>query len=128
MIKAIIIDDEVNCIDVLKYELNRIDEDVDIVAEFNDPKKALESISDIEHDIIFLDIEMPRMNAFQFLDALPNIKSHIIFTTAYDHYALKAFRYYAVDYLLKPISSEDLQESIERSISHKRALEKQMIG
>ena len=55
------------------------------------------------------------MNSLQFLDSIPNIQAHIIFTTAYDHYALKAFRYYAVDYSLKPISREQLEEVLERT-------------
>jgi len=127
MIKAIILDDEINCINVLKYELGRIKDDIEIVGEFSDSLKALKEIPNIDYDIIFLDIEMPRMNAFQFLDALPEVASNVIFTTAYDHYALKAFRYYAIDYLLKPISGEELQESISRSSHSKRGLEKKMI-
>lgn len=127
MIKAIILDDEINCIDVLKYELRRLQEDIEIVGEFSDALVALKEIPTIDYDIIFLDIEMPRMNAFQFLDALPNIATNVIFTTAYDHYALKAFRYYAIDYLLKPISGDELQEAMSRSVRAKRGLEKQMI-
>lgn len=127
MIKAVILDDELNCIEVLNYELNRMSDKVDVVATFQDPVEALKNIEDIEHDLIFLDIEMPRLNAFQFLDALPNISSKIIFTTAYDHYALKAFKYYAVDYLLKPVSSEDLQEAIERLDKKEPKLQKNMI-
>ena len=127
MIKAIILDDEINCIDVLKYELGRLKEDIDIVGEFCDPQEALNKIPELDFDIIFLDIEMPRMNAFQFLDSLPDIDSNIIFTTAYDHYALKAFRYYAIDYLLKPISKEDLHDAISRCSHYKRKLEKNMI-
>lgn len=127
MIKAIILDDEINCIKVLKYELGRLEEEIEIVGEFNDALIALEEVPKMDYDIIFLDIEMPRMNAFQFLDALPEIASNVIFTTAYDHYALKAFRYYAIDYLLKPISGEELRESISRSSLLKRGLEKKMI-
>jgi two-component system LytT family response regulator len=128
MIKVIIIDDEINCINVLKYELNRLNEDLEIVAEYSDPNIALQNISDVDHDILFLDIEMPRMNAFQFLDALPGLRSNIIFTTAYDHYAMKAFRYYALDYLLKPISNEDLKDALTRSMQFNRGVEKDIIN
>ena len=128
MIKAIILDDEVNCISVLKYELKRITIDIEIVAEYSDPLVAKEEIQSIDHDILFLDIEMPRMNAFQFLDSMIDLKSNIIFTTAYDHYALKAFRYYAIDYLLKPAAKEDLEEAVQRSIQHKRGVERNLIS
>ncbi|MDF1695285.1 MAG: LytTR family DNA-binding domain-containing protein [Saprospiraceae bacterium] len=127
MLKAVILDDELNCIEVLKYELNKMGDKVQVTASFQDPVEALKNIEDIEHDVIFLDIEMPRLNAFQFLDALPDIKSKIIFTTAYDHYALKAFRYYAVDYLLKPISGDDLAEALDRVHQTVPKMEKTMI-
>lgn len=128
MTKAILLDDEQNCIDVLLYELNRLEEEVQVVATFTDPQEALEQIKDIDHDILFLDIEMPRMNAFQFLDEVGQLPSNVIFTTAYDHYALKAFRYYAMDYLLKPISHEELSEAIQRSRQQNIGVEKQLIN
>lgn len=128
MLKAIILDDEENCISVLKYELDRINIDIEIVAEYSQPEKALREIPQIEHDLLFLDIEMPRMNAFQFLDSIEDLQSSIIFTTAYDHYALKAFRYYAIDYLLKPISAEELEHAVQRSVKQKRSVERNLIN
>ncbi|MFT6338005.1 MAG: two-component system LytT family response regulator [Saprospiraceae bacterium] len=128
MIRAIIIDDEINCIEVLEYEIRRLNVEIEIVSTFSQPQKALIFLEKNTVDVIFLDIEMPRMNAFQFLDSIPNIQAHIIFTTAYDHYALKAFRYYAVDYLLKPISREQLEEALERTKERTQTFEKSMIN
>jgi two-component system LytT family response regulator len=128
MIRAIIIDDEINCIEVLEYEIRRLNVEIEIVSTFSQPQKALIFLEKNTVDVIFLDIEMPRMNAFQFLDSIPNIQAHIIFTTAYDHYALKAFRYYAVDYLLKPISREQLEEALERTKEKTQTFEKSMIN
>ncbi len=127
MIKAVIIDDEENCIEVLQYELKRNHPEVEIVASFSNSAKALEEIETLNADVVFLDIEMPRYNAFQFLDAVGKIDFQIIFTTAYDHYALKAFRYYAVDYLLKPIDNRSLKDSINRIKESKRPWQKQIL-
>ncbi|MFT4534749.1 MAG: two-component system LytT family response regulator [Saprospiraceae bacterium] len=128
MIRAIIIDDEINCIEVLLYEIGRLKVEIEIVSTFSQPQKALTFLEENTIDVIFLDIEMPRMNAFQFLDKIPDIQAHIIFTTAYDHYALKAFRYYAVDYLLKPISGEQLEEALEKTLEKTQTFEKSMIN
>lgn len=114
MTKVILLDDEINCIEVLMYELKRIEEPIEIVATFTDPSDALNKIPNLTFDILFLDIEMPEMNAFQFLDKLGPISAKIVFTTAYDQFALKAFRYYAIDYLLKPIASDELNDAVTR--------------
>lgn len=128
MIKAVIIDDEDNCIEVLQYELKRHHPEIDIVASFNDSSRALSTIEKLDVDVVFLDIEMPKYNAFQFLDALGKIDFQIIFTTAYDHYALKAFRYYAVDYLLKPIDNNSLKDAISRIKENKRPWQKHILN
>lgn len=127
MIKAIILDDEINCVQVLAYELGRIEEDVDVIATYTDPEKALELIPRESFDVLFLDIEMPGLNAFQFLDKLGPISAKIIFTTAYDQFALKAFRYYAVDYLLKPVSSDDLTDALSRIDQKSISMEKEVL-
>lgn len=125
--KVVILDDEKNCVEVLQYELNRLNFPIEIVETFTDPVRAFEQIQKIEFDVLFLDIEMPEMNAFEFLDKLGPIEAKVIFTTAYDHFALKAFRYYAVDYLLKPISKQDLEESLSRLESSSISIEKELL-
>lgn len=127
MIKAVIIDDEDNCLEVLQYEIKRNHPEIEIIACFNDSAKALSQIEALDADVVFLDIEMPKYNAFQFLDALGKIDFQIIFTTAYDHYALRAFRYYAVDYLLKPIDNKSLSDAIKRVSENKRPWQKQIL-
>ncbi|GLR16052.1 LytR/AlgR family response regulator transcription factor [Portibacter lacus] len=128
MLNAIIIDDELNCTEVLQYELNRLSDTVHILAMYNDPEIALVKLPAFDVDIVFLDIEMPGLNAFQLLDRLESIDFQIIFTTAYDHYALKAFRYYAVDYLLKPIDKDELSSAVDRVAHQKRVWEKRMLS
>ena len=65
-------------------------------------------------DLVFLDVEMPKMNGFEMLEQLPSINFHLIFTTSYDQYALKAIRFSAIDYLLKPIDREELKRAVEK--------------
>lgn len=112
--KAIIIDDEVHCSATLRYELEKMRDKVEIIGEYNDPKKALLEFDTSAVELIFLDIEMPRMNGFELLKQLPPGNWSVVFTTAYDEFALKAFQYSAIDYLLKPVSGEELERAIER--------------
>jgi two-component system LytT family response regulator len=112
--KAIIIDDEAHCSATLRYELEKMGDKVDIIGEYNDPKKALSEFNSDLVELIFLDIEMPRMNGFELLKQLPAGNWSVVFTTAYDEFALKAFQYSAIDYLLKPVSGEELERAIER--------------
>ncbi len=124
---CIILDDEKNCVEVLAFEIKKVKPEIEIVNTFTEPEDAIEYLEKHTVDIIFLDIEMPRMNAFQFLDKLNSLPANIIFTTAYDHYAIKAFRYYAVDYLLKPIERELLLLAINRAYENQRKLDKHII-
>jgi len=124
---CIILDDEKNCVEVLAYEIKKVRPNCQIVNQFTDAELALDFLHDHSADIIFLDIEMPIMNAFQFLDKLSEIPTNIIFTTAYDHYAIKAFRYYAIDYLLKPIERDLLANAIDRAFINHQKLEKKII-
>ena len=127
--RAVILDDEDNCIEVLQYELGRLkNKEIEVVKTFNDAEVALLEIPALNFDILFLDIEMPRLNAFQLLDKIESINFQIIFTTAYDHYALKAFRYYAVDYLLKPIDRSKLEEALFRIAEYQRRWQKEMLS
>lgn len=115
--KAIILDDETLCIKSLELEITKSFPELEIIATYNDPRNALNEIADKNCDILFLDIDMPWMNGFEFLEKSKNRDFAVIFTTAYNDYAIKAFRANAVDYLLKPIELYPLKESIEKAIS-----------
>jgi two-component system LytT family response regulator len=112
--KAVIIDDEVYCSDVIQILLTKYCPDVVIEKIFNDSLEALEYLSQHQPDLIFLDIEMPQLNGFDLIKKLGKITSRIIFTTAYDQYAIKAFRFNAIDYLLKPIDKSELISAIKK--------------
>lgn len=115
MINIILIDDEQPALDELEYLLKPYKE-LNIIAKFNEPKKALEYILLNEVDAIFLDISMPELDGFTMAEAIVRLRKppHIIFATAYDEYAIKAFEVNAVDYLLKPITEDRLQTTINR--------------
>jgi two-component system LytT family response regulator len=112
MIKAIIIDDEQNCIDSLVADLAKYCGNVEIAAKCASGKEGIIAIKKHKPRLIFLDVEMPWMNGFEMLEMLDHIDFCIIFTTAYDKFAAKAFRISAVDYLLKPVDAEDLKVAV----------------
>jgi two-component system LytT family response regulator len=114
MIKAIIVDDEFNAIKNLKWEIENFCDDIEVCDTFTDPKEAISAINYLKPDCVFLDIEMPQMDGFQLLQKLTFREFDLIITTAYDNYAIKAFKEHALDYLLKPIDSEDLLKSVKR--------------
>lgn len=114
MIKAVIIDDEYNAIKNLKWEIENFCDDVEVCDTFTNPIEAISAINYLKPNCVFLDIEMPEMDGFQLLNQLTFRDFDLIITTAYDNYAIKAFKEHAIDYLLKPIDSEDLEESISR--------------
>lgn len=115
MINIILVDDEQPALDELEFLLQAYDQ-VNIVAKFNEPKKALEYILLHEVDAIFLDISMPQLDGFTMAEAIIRLRKppHIIFATAYDDYAIKAFEVNAIDYLLKPITETRLVTTINR--------------
>lgn len=114
MFKAVIVDDEPKAIQSLTWELTNFNEDIEIVNTFTSPEKALLFLNDYEPDCLFLDIQMPSMDGFQFLDKLNNRDIAVVFTTAYDEFAIKALKREALDYLLKPIDSDDLTETLNK--------------
>ena len=121
MLKTIIIDDEPYCCEILAAMLEECCSDVEVIAICNNGVDGLSSIRRLSPDLVFLDVEMPRMNGFAMLEQLPSINFHLIFTTSYDQYALKAFRFSALDYLLKPIDREELQEAVQKVIQRLQA-------
>jgi two-component system LytT family response regulator len=116
MIKAIIVDDEPLCCSSLVMLLERYCPEVQVAGIYHSGDDALREIPEQQPEIVFLDIEMPGMNGFEMLEKLPSIKFEIIFTTSYDQYAIKAIRFSALDYLLKPVDREELQRAVQKVI------------
>lgn len=114
MINAIIVDDESNAIKNLTWEVEKFCQDVKIIDSFTDPREAVSAINYLKPDCVFLDVEMPEMDGFELLQKLHFRDFELIITSAYDQYAIKAFREHAVDYLMKPVDSDDLIDAIER--------------
>ncbi len=113
--KVIIVDDEPLARDRLK-QLLRKESEVDVVGEFGNGLEVLERFEDLRPDLMFLDIQMPEMDGFELLDQWPSDQLPlIVFTTAYDQYALRAFETHAIDYLLKPFKPKRLTESLQRA-------------
>ena len=112
--KAIIIDDEPYCCDILFAMLQSYCPDVEVVSICNNGMDALAAIRQHAPNLLFLDVEMPKMNGFEMLEQIPSINFHLIFTTSYDQYALKAIRFSAIDYLLKPIDREELIKAVQK--------------
>lgn len=115
MIKAIIIDDEPYCCEVLSTLLEKYCPGVTIEATCFSAAEAITAISAHSPQLVFLDIEMPHMNGFQLLERLPYIDFDLIFTTSYDQYAIKAIKFSALDYLLKPIDRGELQIAVRKA-------------
>lgn len=112
MIEIIIVDDEQHCTDVLATLIKKVSSDYHVKGIFNNPIDALAFIQENEFDLLFLDIEMPVINGFKLLDKILPINFDIIFTTAYDQYAIRAFQYSAINYLLKPISEKAIVSAL----------------
>lgn len=114
MIKAIIIDDELHCQETLSLLLNEFCPNVQITEQCRSAAKGLDAIEKHKPDLVFLDIEMPSMNGFEMLEQFTEIPFAIIFTTSYDQYAIKAIRFSALDYLLKPIDPNELIAAVKK--------------
>ena len=114
MIKAIIVDDEVHCLETLSLLLKEFCPEVQLIDQCRSAKKALEAIEKYKPGLVFLDIEMPTMNGFEMLEQFTEIQFAIIFTTSYDQYAIKAIRFSALDYLLKPIDPKELINAVKK--------------
>ncbi|MCX6325668.1 MAG: LytTR family transcriptional regulator DNA-binding domain-containing protein [Bacteroidia bacterium] len=113
-LRTIIIEDEAPARELLKHYLKDYNE-IELVAECPDGFAGLKSISEMKPDLVFLDIQMPKLTGFEMLEVLEE-RPEIIFTTAYDQFAIKAFELNAIDYLLKPFHKERLKESIDKAI------------
>lgn len=115
--RAIIVDDEKHCRDVLLLLLAKYCPDVTVEAVCTDGITALEAIERCHPELLFLDVEMPGMNGFELLEACERPTFSIIFTTAYNQYAIQAIRHCALDYLLKPLDKDELIRAVEKAAS-----------
>ena len=119
MIKAIIIDDEMHCRKTLGLLLKEYCPGVQVMEQCSDAETGLKAIDHFRPHLIFLDIEMPNGNGFEMLEQFCKIDFAVIFTTSYDQYAIKAFRFSALDYLLKPIEPKELIGAVHKVQSQK---------
>lgn len=114
-IKAVIIDDESKSIGSLTQLLKNNCPDVTVLETFTNPEEGIAYLKTHPADLLFLDIQMPGKTGFDVLEALTDVPLKVVFTTAYDHFAIKAIRYNALDYLMKPVAAAELVSAVERS-------------
>ena len=119
MIKALIVDDEIKARNVLKHYLENFVPEVTELRQAESVDAALQVLYVYQPDIIFLDIEMPHKNGFQLLMEIKDPSFDVIFTTAYNQYAIQAIRFSALDYLLKPVDPDELKGAVLRHIEKK---------
>jgi two-component system, LytTR family, response regulator len=119
-LKVIIIDDETSSRNTLRQKISKYCKELEVITECENGETGIEAIDRGQPDIVFLDVEMPRMNGFVMLQNIKNRDFELIFTTAYDHYAIQAIRYSALDYLVKPIDVEDLKAATARAIEKRK--------
>jgi two-component system LytT family response regulator len=125
-LKTVLIDDESHCLDTLSWQLETYCPAVEVVRSFSNPIEALKYLMYQDADIVFLDIEMPMLNGFELLNALPKKDFALIFTTAYDEFAIKAIKHRALDYLLKPIDRSELQTSVSVAALNRKDLKNKL--
>jgi two-component system LytT family response regulator len=112
-IRTLIIEDEAPAREILQHYLKEMPE-IEVVGEAQDGFSGLKTITELNPDLIFLDIQMPKLNGFEMLELIEE-RPEIIFTTAYDQFAIKAFELNVVDYLMKPFHKERLAEAVQKT-------------
>ncbi|HSK12167.1 MAG TPA: LytTR family DNA-binding domain-containing protein, partial [Phnomibacter sp.] len=115
-IRAILIDDELSGLSSLQEKLARHCPEVQVEKLCDNARAGIEAIETLKPDVVFLDIEMPVMNGFNMLQKIKERDFELIFVTAYDHYAIKAIRFSALDYLLKPVEIGELKDAVQRVV------------
>lgn len=123
MIKALIIDDERRALNVLKLLIERHLPEIQEVQTALGSAKGLAQIYAERPDLVFLDVEMPGMTGFELLEVVKDLAINVIFTTAYDQYAIRAIRFSAIDYLLKPIDLQELKSAVHKFLQRPHASE-----
>lgn len=119
MIKALLIDDEERAIDSLQLMIEKFIPEIDQIRSCSDARKCSQIIHDMKPDLVFLDVRMPYLSGFDILNSIPNKFFKVIFTTAYDEYAIQAIRFSALDYLLKPVDVDELINAVKRFMQSK---------
>jgi two-component system LytT family response regulator len=114
-IRALLIDDETAALENLQAKLNEFCVGVEIVGMATSALDGIKKVNELKPELIFLDVEMPHGNGFDVLQAINTEEVQVIFVTAFDHYAIKAIRFSAVDYLLKPINIDELIDAVDRA-------------
>jgi two-component system LytT family response regulator len=114
MIKALLVDDEKNALEMMEWLIRTYTPEVSIEATCTSALLAIDAIQKFNPDVVFLDIEMPMMNGFEMLEKIGKINFDVVFCTAYDQFAIKAFKYSALNYLLKPVDPDDLKSTVKR--------------
>jgi len=118
-LNAIIVDDEMDAIESLTWKINMYSPEINVIESFTNPEEAISAINYLKPHCVFLDIEMPQMDGFQLLSQLKYRDFDLIITTAYDNYAIQAFKENAVDYLLKPVDRDDLMKVAKKVFKSK---------
>lgn len=116
MIGGVIIDDETKSREVLKFLLNELEQKITVIGEANSVKTGKKLIEDMQPEVVFLDVEMLDGTGFNLLEELSEINFKLIFITAYDNYAIQAFKYSAIDYILKPVDTDELEDAVSRVV------------
>lgn len=128
MLNAVIIDDEEHCIKTLSWSLEQYcHKEVRVVGQFSDPEQGVAGLAALQPDLVFLDIEMPKLNGIQLLQECKEVNFEIIFTTAYDQYAIRAIKLNALDYLLKPIDKDELIAAVSKLSGRKQPVSRKQI-
>jgi len=112
--KAVLIDDERDSLESLQSDIQAYCPEIEVIATFSDPEAGLSYLQSTPPNLLFLDIEMPRLNGFDLLSQFDEISFDVIFVTAYDEYAIKAFNFNATDYLLKPVMKSKLIDATQK--------------
>ena len=118
MINALIIDDEKHCSDNLLWQLNKYCPEVEVQAICKNAGEALNQIHTHQPRLVFLDVEMPEISGFEMFEGLNDIPFHVVFTTAHNQYPLRAIKFGALDYLLRPIDKDDFRLAVNKFIGH----------
>lgn len=113
VIKAVLLDDEPDALETLTKLIESFCTDVEILAAYHSPTEALKEIQQLNFDVLFLDVQMPGLDGFEFIQSLEKLTFHFVFVTAFEKHALSAIKSNALDFLLKPVNTEELKTTIE---------------
>jgi two-component system, LytTR family, response regulator len=125
-LKVIIIDDEPDCVRLLELQLNRHCPNVTVIGSTSNSEDGLIMLLKTPPDLLYLDIEMPHLNGFDLLEKVGDLTFQVVFTTAYDRYAVRAFKFSALDYLLKPIDPVELKATVEKAALKVQVVQQQL--